>query len=275
MMFIPKTHQPGYVPQARCLEVPALRLEYQNRARELLDLLASDPKPNGGQIGQMVAELSQKIAPPGQQRTWAELDEAIWNWHPRSHAKGQFYITPYPDYRMGGQWERHLDPPNFAGFCKYIVDFCTDSRPRKNYRPNDGDQRGYGFGYLSFEARDPNVPARPTIQAKKMENTNAPVFSVSNFSSPNSAKFAAVQWRIAEISAPGLKGYSPGKPYRYELEPCWTAESATASPEFSPPTDVCVPERTYRARARYKDETGRWGHWSEPVEFVLQPGAKP
>ncbi len=48
MMFIAKTHQPGFVDQAHCLEVPALKKEYRTRAREILDLFCSDPAANGG-----------------------------------------------------------------------------------------------------------------------------------------------------------------------------------------------------------------------------------
>ncbi len=274
MMFIPKTHQPGYVPQARCLDVPSLRLEYQNRAREILDLLAADASPNGGQIGQLVAELAQKVAPAGQQRTWAELDEAIWNWHPRSHAKGEFYVTPYEDYRMGGGWIRRLAAPDFAGFCKYIVDFCTDSRPARNYRVNDGDQRGYGFGCLSIEARDPNIPARPEIKLSGW-NGERPSFAATDFSSPAGLRFSVIQWRLGEISAPGMKGYVPGKPYRYEIEPGWSAQSPGPTPEFTPPPEACGTDKTYRARARYRDESGRWSHWSQPVQFSVPPPRPP
>jgi hypothetical protein len=272
MMFIPKSHQPGYVPQSACLEIPRLQLEFQNRAREILDLLASDSSPQGGQIGQVVAELAQKIAPPGQQRNWAELDEAIWNMHPRSHEKGQFYLTPYTDHRMGGGWQRNLATPDFAGFCQYIVEFCTDSRPKKNYRPNDGDQRGYGFGYLAYEANDPKIPARPIVTLTS--SNQQPAFLVSAFSSPAGAKFSIIQWRIAEIAAPALKGYVAGKPYRYEIEPCWTKELTTVSPDFIAPPEACASERTYRARARYKDETGRWSHWSAPAQFVTPAAAQ-
>ena len=270
MMLIPKTHQPGFVPQTRCLDLPPLRLAFQNRAREIVDLFASDATPHGGQIGQLVAELAQKITPPGQQRTWAELDEAIWNWHPRSRAKGQFYLTPYQDYRMGGGWERHLETPNFAGFCKYIVEFCTDSRAKKNYRPNDGDQHGYGFGYLSYEANDPKIPARPTVQLTGWKEER-PAFSVTPFSSPAAAQCGGIQWRIAQISAPGLKGYASGKPYRYEIERCWTTESSVPSKELLTPAETCITNGTWRARARYQDNTGRWSHWSEPVQFVFPP----
>lgn len=274
MMFIPKTHQPGFIDQARSLELPALKREYQNRAREILDLFCSDPTSQGGQIGQLVDEMKSVLCPTGQERTWPELDLAVWNWHPRSNARGQFYMNPCDDGRAGGGWRRTLASPDFAGFCKYIVDFCTDSRPTKNYAPNDGDQRGYGFGYLSWEAKDEQIPARPTV--RYADPAGHPhqelVFQVSPFAmTQGTNQFAAVQWRVGLISAPGVAGYVPGKPRRYEIEPHWTSEElAAAATEFRLPARAVSPGHTYRARARYKDHTGRWGHWSEAVQFVVE-----
>ena len=57
----------------------------------------------------------------------------------------------------------------FAGFRKYLVEFCTDARPVKNYAPNDGDQRGYGWGYLAHEAKDDKIPAQPTVERPKAD----------------------------------------------------------------------------------------------------------
>ena len=272
MMFIPKTHQLGFIDQVRCLDVRALSLEYKNRGREILDLFCADAGTNGGQFGQLVDELSRALCPPGQERTWPELDQAMWNWHPRSNAKGMFYKNPCDDWRQGGGWKRTLATPDFAGFCKYLVEFCTDARPVKNYEPNDGDQRGYGFGYLSWEAKEEKIPARPTVRFTGPTGfrTNGLVFQVSPFASPKgSNQFAAVQWRVGEISAPGLSGYVAGKPRRYELEECWRSEELRqAAAEFRVPSDVCRAGRTYRVRARYLDNTGRWSHWSEAVQFV-------
>ena len=265
MMLIPKHHQPGYVPQSACLNVPALRLQYQNRAREILDLLASDPSPNGGQIGQLVAELSRKLTPPGHQRNWPELDEAMWNHHPRTHHRGQFYITPYGDHRMGGHWERTLETPDFAGFCKYILEFCTNTR-RGRFRPNDGNQHGYGYEYLAYEARDSLIPDRPSIQTRDNKT-----FTISEFSSKSGGAFAAIEWRVAEISAPGLTGYGLGQPYRYEIEPGWSTESTISSKELQLPADATSSNRTYRVRARYKDAEGRCSHWSQPLQFATGP----
>jgi hypothetical protein len=170
MQFIPQTHQPGYIEEARCLEIPAIRVEYKNRARELLDLLAEDPRPDGGQIGQVVAEYAGRIAPPGQARTWAELDWCRWNFAPQTQSKGTFYVNPASQGMMGGTFTRKLATPDFAGFCKYVIDFCTDTRPVKNYRLNDGNPLGYGWGRVASDARDETIPARPTIRYTGPEN---------------------------------------------------------------------------------------------------------
>lgn len=270
MMLIPKRHQPGYVMQSRCLELPELKIEYQARAREILDLLASDRSLNGGQIGQLVAELSSHLKPRRHQRNWAELDEAMWNWHPRSQHPGQFNVTPYEDHRMGGPWTRTLATPDFDGFCKYILDFCTDSRPRKNFRPNDGNQLGYGYNYLAQEARDEKIPNQPKLEYRgpagfPMKKLS---FTVSPFASGANHKPAAIQWRLAQVSAPGLPGYVSGKPYRYEIQPSWVSEELSPTTTDIALPSVCAADATYRVRARYKDETGRWSHWSAPIQFV-------
>ena len=271
MMFIAKTHWPGIIDQTRCLDVPALRLEYQNRARETLDLFCSDATPNGGQIGQLVAEFAQALCPAGHDRTWPELDMAMWNFHPRSNARGQFYVTPYDDDRMGGSWRRTLATADFRGFCRYITEFCTDSRPVKNYKPNDGDQRGYGFGFLWWESGDDKAPARPMIRYTGPAGSPSDqlTFEISPFASQAAGSLVAVQWRVAEMSAPGLSGYVSGEPYRYEIQPHWT--SSALKPEETVlrlPKNVCQNGRTYRVRARCKEDSGRWSHWSEPVQFV-------
>jgi hypothetical protein len=230
-----------------------------------VDLFCSDAGTNGGQVGQLVAELAQFVAPAGFERSWAELDMCVWNHHPRSSAQGQFYVNPCGDGRFGGSWTRTLATPDFAGFCKYITEFCTDSRPAKNYAINDGDQRGYGFGYLSIEAKDEKVPARPTLK-----RTGA-AFEVSPFEgSPRATNstFGAVQWRVGEICAPGLPGYKPGLPWKYEVEEFWRSAELSEVKPFSLSEAPLVGGRAYRVRARFKDSTGRWSHWSAPEQIV-------
>src|SRR4029077_10500450 len=145
-----------------------------------------------------VAEFSRVLCPNGLDRTWPQLDMAMWNYHPRNNARGEFYVTPYDDSRMGGSWRRTLATPDFAGFCKYITEFCTDCRPVKNYKPNDGDQRGYGFGFLWWESREEKVPARPTVLYRGSPGFPAGqlTFEISRFASAGGSSFAAMQWRV-------------------------------------------------------------------------------
>jgi len=284
MMFIPRNHQSGVTDANRCLDLPQLHLEFQSRAREILDLFASDPSTNGGQIGQLVDELARELRPPGSSQSWPELDEAVWNYHPRSNTRGEFYVNPYERGWSGTPFRRVLSTPDFAGFCRYITEFCTDSRPLKNYQPDDGNPQGYGYGFLAREAEDPKIPAQPEIRYKGPAGfpVHQLAFNVSAFQSPTSARFVSIQWRIAEITAPGLPGYVPGQPQRYEIEPGWnSSELGFAYPVFYLPAGICRPAHTYRIRARYEDETGRWSHWSAPVQFVprddgvSRPGESP
>ncbi len=275
MMLVPRTHQPGHIDAIRCLNVPVLRMEFQNRAREILDLFCADPAPDGGQVGQLVEELSGALMPAGFTLNWGQLDESVWNWHPRQNQKGIFYVNPTTGQHFGGPWQRTLATPDLAGFRRYIVEFCTDSRPVKNYAPNDGDQRGYGFGYLQQEAKDAAIPETPRVRyagAAGFPPGNLP-FEATPFASPITNRFAAVQWRVGEISAPVRAGPGVGKPWRYEIETHWVSgEMGAPRSPFETPAKTCLTNHTYRVRARYKDHTGRWSHWSPAVQFV--PGSK-
>ena len=52
-------------------------------------------RSDGRREGPVAArELAAVLRPAGHDRTWPELDRAMWNVHPRSHAQGQFYVVP-------------------------------------------------------------------------------------------------------------------------------------------------------------------------------------
>lgn len=245
MMFVPRHHQPGFIDAIGCMRHPAIALEYRNRAREILDLFAADATERGGQVGQLVADLGAALAPKGHEVDWSRLDEAVWNRHPRFNQKGTFFVNPYNASHGGGPWRRTLETNDFAGFRKYLVEFCTDSRPTHRYAPNDGDQRGYGWGYLAHEAKDDKIPAPPTVTRAGQR------FQATAFASPVSAKPAALEWRVGRV---GQKGW-------YELTDYWRKEVASGV-EIDIPPEVFAAPGEYRVRARWRDETGRCGHWS-------------
>jgi len=60
-----------------------------------------------------------------------------------------------------------------------------------------------------------------------------------------------------------------GEPGRYEIEALWeSAELTQFNPDVRIPASAVKPGRTYRVRCRMKDNTGRWSHWSSPVQFT-------
>ncbi|MGC9327205.1 MAG: lamin tail domain-containing protein, partial [Candidatus Hinthialibacter sp.] len=60
-------------------------------------------------------------------------------------------------------------------------------------------------------------------------------------------------------------------PLKYEIDAIWQSEEMTAfQSQMTIPGDHLTPGRTYRVRARVKDDTGRWSHWSMPVQFVAE-----
>jgi hypothetical protein len=255
MMFVPRHHQPGYIDAIRCLRHPAIALEYRNRAREILDLFASDGGECGGQVGQLTADLAAALTPKGFPADWPRLDEARWNHHPRMNPKGVFYKNPYEGDYFGGRWRRTLAKGDFAGFRRLLVDFCTDSRPTKNYAPNDGDQRGYGWGYLAREARDDKIPATPKVDRLP----GGWRFQASAFSSPAGNRPAALEWRVGRF---GRRGW-------YELDERWRKEAESAR-AIDVPAEVFKEPGEYRVRARWRDATGRCGHWSPPVNVSVR-----
>jgi hypothetical protein len=282
MMFMPETHWPGIIDQNNALLRPGLALEFKNRCREILDLMCSDATESGGQVGQLVDEYSDIVNPQNVAVTWADVDECMWNWNPRTtganvpngqvNHKGNFYRTPYTDTRMGGNWIRTLATPNHEGFAKFLRDFCTDTDPNA-FAVGDGDQRGYGFNYLELEARDAAIPNRPSISYSGALNfpANALRFRCSEFSDPQGWEtFGAMKWRIAEIYNPSLSNYVAGDARKYELETVWeSADLTNFNSEITLPVTVARPGSTYRARVRVRDNTLRWSHWSEPIQFTV------
>ena len=103
----------------------------------------------------------------------------------------------------------------------------------KNYAPNDGDQHGYGYGFLWWESKDEAIPAKPIVRYTGPAGFPAGqlLFQVSAPAAPPKItnSVVAVQWRAAQISAPGLAGYVAGQPRRYEMEQPWPLRPANCA----------------------------------------------
>ncbi len=274
MMYFPETHWSGTIDQRNSLAMSSIRLEYRNRCRELLDLICEDGTPSGGQIGQLVEEYRRIIRPAGESAGWDLLDQYMWNYHPRTTGghTGHFYQPRVmSDSRIGGTWTRTYATADFAGICKFLIDYDTDTDPN-TFAIGDGDQRGYGYNYLRLESTDVAIPDRPTLEFTGAAGfpANDLTFTASAFSDPQGAEtFGAMQWRIGELSAPGVGAYVEGAPFKFEATDVYrSAEMTNNTTSFRFPVTACEPGHTYRARVRFKDDTGRWSHWSPAVQFT-------
>ncbi|MCG3198937.1 MAG: hypothetical protein GHCLOJNM_03444 [bacterium] len=99
------------------------------------------------------------------------------------------------------------------------------------------------------------------------------IFETSPFSDPQGpGDFAALKWRLGEITNPNAPFLdSKGDPI-LEWNEVWTSgELSSFSSQIQIPPGAVQGGHTYRARSRLKDVTGRWGHWSDPVEFTVAP----
>ncbi len=109
-----------------------------------------------------------------------------------------------------------------------------------------------------------------------VEGTNVIAVQVLNSSKSDSTDFF-IDLRLLDEKSQGngvpggsaaapVPGREPGK---YEIDAAW--ESGEIKPfagTIKIPAAAVTPGRTYRVRCRMKDNTGRWSHWSNPVQFV-------
>jgi len=66
----------------------------------------------------------------------------------------------------------------------------------------------------------------------------------------------------------GTPGQAAQRKGNYEIEAAWQSpEIPEYHSEAVIPASAVKPGRTYRVRCRMKDNTGRWSHWSDPVQF--------
>jgi len=177
----------------KVLQHPEAMVAFQNRGRELQDLLF-----NQDQLWQLIDELAAIVADPNLPYSMADVDRAMWDSNPRTRdrsgsSSGLFYKTPFPGeeiYPGFHGYARVLPSADFAGMVQYIKDFVIPP--------------GYGGTQFNELLVDPDVPAAPTVTYVGSEGY-PPVdltFLASEFANPRGDdSFVALQWRLAEVEA--------------------------------------------------------------------------
>ncbi|MCF7675648.1 MAG: CotH kinase family protein, partial [Akkermansiaceae bacterium] len=263
---------------------PAIRIDWQNRCRELQDLLLNSDQSWKimDEIVSFTANEIPRLIPadplgPGYAVNpgFIEVDRRMWDWHPRSTSKGIFYVTPYPIGAAVGSVgpypaDRTLATGDFSGMLKWTKDFVATD-------PHGGGRLGTlaagTVNPLTFATGETPaaIPATPALSYAGPAGfpANALVFQSGDFNADGGTPCSGMEWRIGEISDPSVPGFDPARPWIYEIIPVWTSPVlAGFSAAIIPPATDLIPGRTYRARVRHRNTAGHWSHWSAPVEFI-------
>ena len=230
-------------------------LEGQNEQREVLDLLFNEKG-----VDTAMAEFIDLVNPAGEPLTWADVDQFQWNYHPKtpSQFKGSYNVLTGSSNPANHWYTRTLISADHEGQMDYMKKFM---------RPG-----GHGYDNLVAEVADANIPNTPTLSYSGSVGfpTDQLEFTSSNFSDPNGVgTFAGMEWRVAEISDETAPNYVPDSRQPYEIDAVWESGVQGAfSITQDIPAGVLNPGSVYRARVRHLDNSGRWSHWSAPVEFL-------
>lgn len=230
----------------RVLANPAFQIEYQNELRSLRDLLF-----NQEQMFHMIDETAALINTPSEGRSMVDADRALWDYNP---ILASWYVSD--DRAVNGKF--YESSPNFAftGMVQLIKEYVQ--------------RRTQWIDATLLTDRE--QPATPSISYAGAGGYPADQLRVaaSAFQDAQGAgTFAAMQWRAAEVIRPGLPGYTVNTRWRYEIEETWLSpELSVFQAATTVPQGACRVGVTCRVRVRMKDNSGRWSHWSAPLEFV-------
>lgn len=159
-------------------EFPDCIIDFQNRARELQDLLI-----NQDQCVQLINDCAAIIADPQGGPSFVDVDRAMWDYHPRTRSRGSYY--------------RSSPTGDFAGMVERMRTFISPG--------------GWGYENLARIGRDSLAPETPEISYAGPPGYpgNALTFTGTAFADPQGDRtFGAQQWRVAEVE-PGARVPSP------------------------------------------------------------------
>jgi hypothetical protein len=228
-------------------DVPAALLAYQNRLREVSDLLLGN-----GDAAQVVQEMAKVLTLNGTTQAIVNANQAQWDYNPHKAKKGIWYKNFNPSL---------LPSQSFSGLVTYMQNYLSPG--------------GYGYNQMVAQGSDVGIPSTPTISYVGQGGfpINGLAFQTNAFADPQGAgTFAGMEWRVAEVSNPSTSDYDPSQPNVYELQGTWDSGTLPSyASQEAVPGSALVPGKTYRARVRMVDADGHWSHWSAPVEFVAAP----
>ncbi len=229
----------------------AFRTAFRNRIRELRDLLF-----NVDQTGQLIDEKASLLRDLGVSPSFLDADRAMWDYNPKMDSST--YSTYVDNARTGQFYRWPIEPTvskDFEGCVQLMKDYVVE--------------RSFILDTLAADSDIPNTPSTSYTGAAGYP-LNDLSFQCSVFSDPQgSGTFGAMEWRAGEVLDPSAPSFDPDKEPPYEINAEWeSGVISNFSSSITIPVDALKVGHAYRVRVRMKDSSGRWSHWSDPVEFI-------
>ncbi len=237
--------------KSRVADRTEFRAEYRNRMREVRDLLY-----NTDQGYQLIDEMASFVYTEGE-LSLVDADRAMWDYNPILAS------SRYVNSSKAGQgrYYQQATSKDFEGMKDILKDYIVSRGSYIDTRILDDDNE---------------VPDRPTLTytGPATYALNELRFSTDPISG-GVGEFAAMKWRIAEITDPDNPAYDPNDPVKYEITPTWESEDLNVfNSQTTIPATNLNEGTTYRVRVRLKNSEGYWSHWSEPIEFIAGPASE-
>ena len=246
--------------------LPAMKMEFRNYLREFRDLLWNEET-----IYPLLDDLAAIL------RDFSPADRDRWTHLPYSAYSGDEDGLHVTGHYSSGTFTWSLDDKvqdmkrfAFIGGHTWSNGVGGSGTFDGGYVP-PGGRAAVLDEMAGFEGDAGAIPCTPTAAYVGPAGypLNALMFQAGPFGDPQGPQaFGAMQWRIAEFSDVSRPSYNPAD-RRFEIQPLWQSDEITpyqATITISS-ADLRVGQ-LYRVRVRMKDATGRWSHWSSPVEFV-------
>jgi hypothetical protein len=223
--------------RAGVLRQPEFDIEYQNRLREVRDLLY-----NAEQTGALIDEFAAIISDPAGGPSFVDADRARWDYHPIMASR---WVHP----AKAGQGRFYAESPtrDFQGMVKLMKDYVVER----------------GRWCDAALLKNDGLPPTPTLTAQEPFDLTKPELLVRATLGAKGVGAEKTEWRVAEITLGAVTRST--SPRKYEIEPIW---QQTGEAQMKMPSKFFEPGRTYRIRARFRDSSGRCGHWSPPFQFT-------
>ncbi|HTI71031.1 MAG TPA: CotH kinase family protein [Candidatus Limnocylindria bacterium] len=220
------------------LRYPSVRREYQNRLREIIDLLYNDD-----QTGNLIDTYASIVAARNVKLSLAEADRRHWDWHPVMSSRWVIGSKSRP-----GSFYEASPTGDFWGMTAVMKDYVRSRRQ---------------FLESKILGAQPIPPTPRIVKSGTGKSADSGICLASEGSPAADARF---QWRLAETTLKRVENGRADKQPVLEIEAVWS-ENGKSTCQI--PAKYILAGHSYRARARQVDAQGNAGHWSEPILVKL------